>query len=145
MSAESLVSTLADYMGGDYLLVQLAILAATGVIFVLSVAMMILAARSAGGARRARSDAESYLRNAQNVVVEARQLSAKIERAMAARPRGESGDEKGHPVRVSARETTAEAEVEIVASKKADTASTRDLDAARESATVPSGLLRRRR
>jgi hypothetical protein len=60
---------------------------------------------------------------------------------MAARP----GTNADRPVRVSARETTAEADVEIIDLKHNDVVSSRNLDAAKDSATVPSSLLRRRR
>ncbi len=146
MSAESIVNAfgLSELLARDYLAVQLIVLAATAGLFVLSLAMMIMAARSAGGARKARGEAESYLRNAQDVVVEARQLSARIERAMASSPRPETSA-SNRPIRVSARETTAEAAVEILDLKDADAVSSRNLDAAKDGATVPSGLLRRRR
>jgi hypothetical protein len=143
MTVESIFSAfgLGDLLALDALAVQFVVLAATAGLFVLSLAMMIMAARSAGAARRARGEAESYLRNAQDVVVEARQLSAKIERSMAAKP----GTNADRPVRVSARETTAEADVEIIDLKHNDVVSSRNLDAAKDSATVPSSLLRRRR
>ncbi|NWG91294.1 MAG: hypothetical protein HXY21_02140 [Parvularculaceae bacterium] len=146
MSVESIFSAfgLGDLLARDALAVQLVILAATAGLVVLCLAMMIMAARSAGAARRARSETESYLRNAQDVVVEARQLSAKIERSMAARP-GANADRLERPVRVSARETTAEADVEILDLKHNDVVSSRNLDAAKDSATVPESLLRRRR
>src|SRR3990167_5593566 len=106
MNAEAIMQALGmgGLIGRDVLGVQLAILAGTAALFVLSLAMMIMAGRAAGGARKARREAESFLRNAQDVVVEARQLSAQIERASA---RGKA-DAKA-PIRVSARETTPEA------------------------------------
>ena len=143
MSAEGVLGALGlgELLARDYLAVQLIVLGATGGLFALSLAMMVMAARSAGGARKARGDAEALLRNAQDVVVEARQLSAKMERAGA---KSASAERHGQPVRVSARQTTDEAEIEILDLKHADLSS-RNLDAAKESATVPKGLLGRSR
>lgn len=148
MSADSIVSALglSEMLAQDFLSVQLLILAATALLFALSIAMMILAARSAGGARKYRLEAETILRGAQDVMVEARQISAKIERAAISPSPGVSMSNRASaPIRVSARETTDEAEIEILDLKHADVIKSRDLDAARESATVPRGLLRRRR
>ncbi len=156
MSAESVLSTLGlgELLARDFLAVQLVILAATGGLFAMSLAMMIMAARSAGGARKARTDAEAQLRSAQDFVVEARQLSAQIERG-ASRPVA-SAAASPPPIRVSARETTPEAEIEIINARHDDGAASpaerklgnRNLDAAKEAATVPKSLLgafRRRR
>lgn len=148
MSAESVIGALGlgDLLARDFISVQLVILTATAALFALSLTMMVMAARSAGGARRARGEAEALLRSAQDSVVEARQLSAKIERA-GERIRSEAAVERRHgaPVRVSARETTAEADVEILDLKGSEVVSARNLEAARESATVPKGLLGRSR
>lgn len=140
MNAEAVLQSLGlgEVLSRDVLGVQLAVLAATAALFVFSLAMMIMAARSAGGARKARRDAESCLRHAQDVVVEARQLSAQIDRAGArANPDG------GAPIRVGARETTPEADIEVIGLNKSSAVSTRNLDAAKESSTVPKGLLGR--
>jgi len=131
---------LGELLGRDVLGVQLAILGVTIVLLVLCFAMMILAARSAGGARKARSEAENYLRSAQDVVVEARQLSAQIDRATA-RAKGEGPA----PIRVSARETTPEAEIDIVDLNRSNAISGRNLDVAKEAASVPKGLVGRPR
>lgn len=140
MTAEAVLQSLglSEMLSRDVLGVQLAVLAATAALFVFSLAMMIMAARSAGGALKARREAESYLRHAQDVIVEARQLSAQIERAAA-----RSKDNNAAPVRVSARETTPEADVEVIGLNKSNAVSTRNLDAAREASTVPKGLLGR--
>ncbi len=129
-----------EFLGRDVLGVQFVILAATAALFVLSLAMMIMAGRSAGGARKARLEAESHLRGAQDVVVEARQLSAQIDRA-AARVKGDGAQ----PIRVSARETTPEADIDIIDLNKSNAVSSRNLDAAKEAASVPKGLLGRAR
>lgn len=142
MNAEAISQTLnlGEFVGRDVLGVQLAVLAATAALFVFSLAMMIMAARSAGGARKARLEAENHLRIAQDVVVEARQLSAQIERASAhAKPDGAA------PIRVSARTTTPEADIEFIDAGKSSALSSRNLDAAKESATVPKGLIGRSR
>ena len=138
MNAEAILQSigLGGLFGRDVLGVQLAILAATAALFVFSMAMMIMAARSAGGARKARLDAESRLRSAQDIVVEARQLSAQIDRA-AARAKSDGRA----PVRVSAREPTPEAGIDIIDLDKSDAVSSRNLDAAKEAASVPKGLL----
>ncbi len=144
MTAENFLVALGlgDLLARDYLAVQLLVFAATVLLFAMSLAVTVMSSRSAGGARKARAEAEALLRNAQDVMVEARQLSARIERSAALpRPAGSAGA----PIRVSAAETTREAEVEIIDLKHGDVASNRDLAAARESATVPKGLLRRRR
>lgn len=142
MNAEAIMQTLGmgGMLGRDVLGVQLAILVVTAALFVLSLAMMMMAARAAGGARKARHEAESCLRNAQDVVVEARQLSAQIDRASA---RGKT-DGKA-PIRVSARETTPEAEIDILDLTSTEALASRNLDAAREAASVPKGLLGRAR
>ena len=131
---------LGDLLGRDILGVQLVVLAATAALFVLSLAMVIFASRAARTARKARREAEGYLRTAQDVVVEARQLSAQIDRATA---RKAAEIDVGAPIRVSARETTPEAEIEIVGKKRTDAVSERNLEAARESATVPNRLIGR--
>jgi hypothetical protein len=130
---------LGELLARDALAVQAIILLSTVLLFVLSFAMMIMAARSAGGARRARGEAEAFLRNAQDVVVEARQLTAKMERNAAA------GDRRSPGLRVSARETTDEAEIEILDLSHSDAVAARNLDVAKESAIVPKGLVRRSR
>lgn len=131
---------LGDLLGLDVLGIQLLVLAATTALFVLSLAMVVMAARAAGNARRARQEAERHLRTVQDVAVEARQLSAQIDRAMA---RKAAEHDAAAPIRVSARETTAEAEVEIIGKKRTDAASARNLEAVRESATVPNRLIGR--
>lgn len=145
MSVESMLDAfgLGEMLARDLLAVQLIILAATAAVFALSLAIMLLAARSAGRARKARLEAESILRNAQDFVVEARQISAQIDRAMARAKAG--GAEGSAPIRVGARQSTPEAQVDIIDKSRSDAVSNRNLDAARESATVPSGLLGRRR
>lgn len=141
MNAEAVLQSLGlgEVLSRDVLGVQVAVLTATAALFVFSLAMMIMSARSAGGARKARHEAESYLRHAQDVVVEARQLSAQIERATA------RSKDNAAPVRVSARETTPEADIEVIDLNKPNAVSTRNLDAAKESSTVPKGLLGRSR
>lgn len=147
MSVESALNALglSELLARDYLAVQLIVLAATALLFVMSLAVMMFAARSAGGARKARSEAETILRHAQDTVVEARQIAAKIERANGRSHSDASASGRpAQPVRVSARETTAEADVEIVDLKRTDAVSSRNLDAAKESASVPKSLLRGR-
>jgi hypothetical protein len=134
---------LGEFLARDILGVQLVILAATAALFAFSLAMMVMASQSAGRARKARLDAEASLRSAQDVVVEARQLSAQIDRASSRLKSGPAGDMRA-PTRVSARETTSEADVEFVEAR-AEAVSHRILDAAKESATVPHGILGRRR
>ncbi len=133
MSAESISSLLGlgEMFATDVLAVQLIILAATIAAFVFSLALMVLSGRSATASRRARAEAEGLLRSAQDFAVEARQLAAKFERA--------PGD-MTQPTRVSARETTPEAEIEIISLKEQDRAA-RNLEAAKEAASVPGKLL----
>lgn len=144
MSAESLVTALGlgELFATDMLAVQLSVLAATVASFVVSLALMIMAGRSATGARRARAEAEGLLRSAQDFAVEARQLAAKVERIEKSATAAAASDAKGAApaTRVSARETTPEAEIEIISLKEKDRAA-RNLDAAKEAASVPSGLL----
>lgn len=142
MRAEAILQSigLGGLLGLDVFAVQLAVLAATAALFAFSLAMMIMAARSAGGARKARHEAEVHLRSAQDVVVEARQLSAQIDRATA-----RSKNDGPPPIRVSARETTPEAEIDIIDLGKSTVVSSRNLDAAKEAASVPKGLLDRTR
>lgn len=144
MSAESIVAAigLGELFATDILAVQLVILAATIAAFVLSLALMIMAGRSAKAARRARGEAEGFLRSAQDFAVEARQLAAKLDKGGGERASADA-DPKARPApptRVSARETTPEAEVEIITLKEQDRAA-RNLEAAKESASVPSKLL----
>lgn len=143
MSGEMIASALG--LGGlfaqDVLAVQLVILAATVASFVFSLGLMIMTGRSATRARRARAEAEGLLRSAQDFAVEARQLAAKFDRVSA--PENPTTS----PTRVSARETTPEAEIEIINLEEQDRAA-RNLDAAKDAASVPSKLLggfRRRR
>lgn len=145
MNADAILQSigLGEFLSRDVLGVQLLILALTATLFVFSLAIMIMTMKSAGGARKARHEAEAHIRTAQDFVVEARQLSAQIDRAAA---RGKVGGADGAaPIRISARETTAEADVEIVDLRHSDVVSNRNLDAAKESATVPKGLLGRSR
>jgi hypothetical protein len=143
MSGETIASALGlgELFAQDVLAVQLIILTATVAAFVFSLALMIMAGRSATGARRARAESEGLLRSAQDFAVEARQLAAKFERApervsAAADPRPASSS----PTRVSARETTPEAEIEIISLKEQDRAA-RNLEAAKDAASVPTRLL----
>lgn len=140
MNAEAIFRALglSGIVERDILGVQLAILAATAALFAFSLAMTIMAAKSAGGARKARHEAEGHLRSAQDIVVEARQLSAQIDRATA-RAKGDSGA----PMRVSARQTTPEAEIDILDLDRSDAVASRNLDAAKDAASVPKGLLGR--
>lgn len=143
MSAESIVSMmgLGELFATDVLAVQLVILAATVAAFVFSLALMVLAGRSAVAARRSRAEAEGLLRSAQDFAVEARQLAAKFDRA-GDRPTTEAAP-KARPsqsTRVSARETTPEAEIEIITLKEQDRAA-RNLEAAKDSVSVPTTLL----
>ncbi len=144
MSAESFVSALG--LGGlfatDIMAVQLIILAATVGSFVFSLALMVMAGRSANSARRARAEAEGLLRSAQDFAVEARQLSAKIEKGgeRASAASAEPAARPAQPIRISASETTPEAEVEFLTLKEQDRAS-RNLEAAKDAASVPSKLL----
>lgn len=124
---------LGDIIERDVVAVQLLVLGATAGFFAISLAMMVMAARSAGAARRSRAEAENFLRSAQDIVVEARQLSAQFERAAA---RSASAGDAPHPIRVGSRETTPEADIEVI---------DRNLDAAKESATVPKGLWRKKK
>ncbi len=145
MSGESLASALGlgELFAQDVIAVQMIILAATVSAFVFSLALMIMAGRSATSARRARAEAEGLLRSAQDFAVEARQLGAKVERIEKSASASPEGKAPSAPAtRVSARETTPEAEVEIISLKEQDRAA-RNLEAAKEAASVPSGLLGR--
>jgi hypothetical protein len=148
MTAERFIEALG--FGGLFALdaygVQLLILAATVAALVFSLAMMVMAGRAAGAAKRASADAEACLRSAQDMVVEARQLAARdrqaTERVHAAEAPSQANGKRSAPIRVSARETTTEAEVEILRLKDADRAAgNRALNEAAESASVPKGLL----
>lgn len=123
---------LGELVARDILALQIVILTVIAALFALSISMAIFASRSAVRAGKARAEAQSLLKSAQDVVVEARQISAQIERAAASLK--SAGIEPATPVRVGARETTPEADVSIL-----------NLDAAKESASVPKGLLGRLR
>ena len=142
MSAESVVTALGlgELFATDVLAVQLVILAATVAAFVFSLALMVVAGRAASSARRARGEAEGLLRSAQDFAVEARQLAAKIEKGGERVSAADAKTRPAPPTRVSARETTPEAEVEIITLKEQDRAA-RNLDAAKDSVSVPSSLL----
>jgi hypothetical protein len=144
VNAQSIIEAigLGDLTGGDILAIQLIILAASIGLFAISLVMMIVASKSARGARKARADAEGYLRSAQDFAVEARQLSAHRDKAAA---RGMSAGDAPSPIRVSARETTPEADIEIMDLKPSDVVSNRNLDAVKESVTVPKRVSRWRR
>ena len=81
------------------------------------------------------------MRQAQDLVVEARQLTSQMDRANA---RNAAGGAIGGPMRVSARHSTPDADVEIERIEHNESAD-RNLGAAAESASVPKGLLRFRR
>ncbi|MFN0022676.1 MAG: hypothetical protein ACKVS5_02115 [Parvularculaceae bacterium] len=144
MSAESVLSILGlgELLATDFLAVQLVILAATVAAFVFSLALMVVSGRSAVASRRARAEAEGLLRSAQDFAVEARQLAAKFDRSadktLANAPQKTA--QSNSSTRVSARETTPEAEIEIMTLKEQDRAA-RNLEAAKEAASVPSKLL----
>lgn len=142
MSAESVVAALGlgELFATDVLAVQLVILAATVASFVFSLALMVIAGRAASSARRARGEADGLLRSAQDFAVEARQLAAKIERGAERIAAAEDKPNLSPSTRVSARETTPEAEIEIIALKEQDRAA-RNLAAAKDAASVPSKLL----
>lgn len=144
MSAESVLSILGlgELMATDFLAVQLVILAATIAAFVLSLALMIFSGRSAVASRRARAEAEGLLRSAQDFAVEARQLAAKFDRS-AEKTSANAPQTSARPnpsTRVSARETTPEAAIEIITLREQDRAA-RNLEAAKDAASVPSKLL----
>lgn len=124
-----------ELSGARLLAAEIGILGATLFVFFLSLIAMALSARFASGARRARADAEARLRSAQDLVVEARQLSAQIDRA-AARAEGRAHRPEAR-LRVAAREGADEADVDIVKSGAADAVTARNLDAARDGASVP--------
>ena len=145
MSLETIVQALGlgGLVGRDILAVQIAILFAMVFLFALSAAMMMTAGRAARGARKAKMEAEACLRNAQDVVVEARQLSGQIERATSRS--NIAGVDRAKPIRVGARQTTPEADVNIKSAQLSDAVSVRNLDEAREASTVPRGLIPRSR
>ncbi len=144
MNAQSIIEAigLGDLTGDDILAAQLIILAASFGLFTISLVMMIVASKSARGARRARAEAEGYLRSAQDFAVEARQLSAHRDKAAA---RGMPAADAPTPIRVSARETTPEANIEIMELKPSDVVSNRNLDAAKDAVTVLRPMSRWRR
>ena len=142
MSVDAVAAALGlgELFATDVLAVQLVILAATVAAFVLSLALMVMAGRSANNARRARAEAEGLLRSAQDFAVEARQLAAKLDKGERVAASPDAKTRVAPPTRVSARETTPEAEVEIITLKEQDRAA-RNLEAAKEAASVPSKLL----
>ena len=146
MSVESLLAALglSEVLAGGVTAVEFGLVVGSVLAFAGSLALMILAGRAAGSARASKREAESILRSAQDLVVEARQLSSRMERAHASGP---SDDRPRAPVRVSARETTPEAEVEVLDLAERDVAG-RNLSAAKDGSTVPQmkkGYRRRRR
>jgi len=145
MSVESLLAALglSEVLAGGVTAVEFGLVVGSVLAFAGSLALMILAGRAAGSARSSKREAESILRSAQDLVVEARQLSSRMERAHASGP----DDRPRAPVRVSARETTPEAEVEVLDLAERDVAG-RNLSAAKDGSTVPQmkkGYRRRRR
>jgi biopolymer transport protein ExbB/TolQ len=150
MTDEMIASALGlgEVFAQDVLAMQLVILAATVAAFVFSLAMMVMTGRAATSARRARAEAEGLLRSAQDFAVEARQLAAKLDRGAERAAASPDAKPAAPPTRVSARETTPEAEVEIISHEEQDRAA-RNLEAAKEAASVPArllgGLRRRRR
>jgi hypothetical protein len=142
MSLETIIEALglSTLAGRDILAVQFAVLFAMVFLFAISAAMLIMAGRAARGARKARTEAEACLRNAQDVVVEARQLSVQIERATSRS--NVAGVDLAKPIRVGARQTTPEADISIKGARLSDAVSVRNLDEAREASTVPRGLIR---
>lgn len=114
----------------------------TILLFVASLVVCMMAFQAAGAARKARNEAKAHLRSAQDLADEMRHLTAQVEKATHKRV--------STPVRVGSSETTAEAEIEIIASddqsfgegdRLANEANGRTLEEAKKAATVPSALL----
>lgn len=161
MAFEGLLSLegLGGFLARDFFTLQVGVLALTALAFLCTFVLCLLAFRAAGGAKRARLDAEAQFRAAQDLAVEVRHLTAQIERATGRRMTSVPSS----PVRVGASELTDEAEIEIIGAPSRETeageestmegsdrdpASDRALDGAKRAATVPAallgGLLRRR-
>jgi hypothetical protein len=160
MAFEGLLSPegLGAFLAQDFFSLQVGVMTLTALLFFCTTVLCLLAFRAAGGAKRARREAEAQFQAAQDLAVEVRHLTAQIERATSRRasaPSFPSG-----PVRVGASEVTDEAEIEIInaphgrddqAAMDLDEGGSigdRTLDAAKKAATVPAallgGLLRRR-
>lgn len=130
-------------MEGDVLGMQIAVLAASALLFAASIVVAIMAFRAAGAASKSRLLAEGHHRAVQDLSVELRRLSAQVERVANKRyaaPEEASPVEAG--VRIGAADGAEEAEVSVIAAPDAPPA-THDLDAAKIAATVPSALIPR--
>ncbi|MGE0408505.1 MAG: hypothetical protein AB7P23_04485 [Amphiplicatus sp.] len=131
---------LGDLVAKDFFALQLGAMTLTFLLFLGSLALCVLAFRAAGGASRARRGAETQQRAAQDLAVEIRHLAAQIERS---KNRRAAVSAPFSPVKMSAAETTAEAEIEVLRAPDAQTPEGGDpaLDEARRAASVPSALL----
>ncbi|MEX0643701.1 MAG: hypothetical protein WD076_00200 [Parvularculaceae bacterium] len=161
MAFEGLLSPqgLGEFLARDFFTLQVGVMVLTALAFLCTFVLCLMAFRAAGGAKRARIDAEAHYRAAQDLAVEVRHLTAQIERATGRRMTSVPST----PVRVGASELTDEAEIEIIGSDlrgddalggagrdaaDGDLAHEKALDEAKKAATVPAallgGLLRRR-
>jgi hypothetical protein len=129
-----------------YFISDLGFQGANILLFICSFVLCIMAFKAAGAARRARNEAQAHMRSAQDLAVEVRHLTAQVEKAAARRT---SANAQPSPVRVSAAETTEEAEIEIIAGPEPVSdfddderfATEATLEEAKRGATVPSALL----
>ena len=139
----------AGFFATDPIILQALVLAATGLLLIVSLAVCAMAFRAAGASRRDRSDIAQKLAAAEELVKEARQLTAQTELAakrLAMRPAAEPAS----PETSKEAETDAAATLETPAEPLSHGVfadewvkdSEKSLATAREAATVPKSLLR---
>ena len=140
---------------------ELAMLFGSGILFLSTFVLCMMAFRATGAAQQARKAAETHFRSAQDLAVEVRHLTAQVEKSTARRTAEASVP--ASPVRVGALETTGEADVEIIADHAGEEGATLGevetvaaapeatapsdprLEEATRAASVPSALLMKRR
>lgn len=105
-----------EFLTKDIFTAQVGVLAATAFFFAGSLVLCLMAFRAARAAGRSRSEAQAHFRSAQDLAVEVRRLTAQVEKATTRRA---AASVPSTPMRVSAAETTEEAEVVIEAAEEA--------------------------
>ena len=72
---------LGELVADEFFVTQVGVLTVTGVLFVASLSLCIMAMRAAASAKRARDDVEMTAAGMQDIAGEMRQLTAQVERA----------------------------------------------------------------
>ena len=144
---------LGDLVVEDFFLVQIGVLSGTALLLLVALIFVFLTFKAARGAKRAESEAQQHFATVQNLVAEMRDLHQKSERQiedfqLAAQDAQVAQLGTNGGVRVSASETTPEAEIDVLTEETCEIpqgetseATEKDLASARDAASIPSALL----